>query len=135
MNEIWQSIWTGLASASPLDRVNLVLGLLGVGLMIRRSLWAFPVGMAAVTVQGVLFYQSHFPADALLQVFFFGTLAWGWRHWVKDKGATPELPVTTLTLRGQLLTLAGAGAATAFWAFVIAPQIHSVMPWRDAFSS
>lgn len=133
MNEIWQNIWTGLASASLLDRVNLVLGLLGVGLMIRRSLWAFPVGMAAVTVQGVLFFKNHFPADALLQVFFFVTLAWGWRHWVKDKGATPELPVTALTLRGRLLTLAGASAATAVWALAIAPQIHSAMPWRDAF--
>ncbi|MES1194645.1 MAG: nicotinamide mononucleotide transporter, partial [Opitutus sp.] len=68
MNEVWQNIRVGLTTASPLDQLNLVLGLLGVGLMIRRSLWAFPVGLAAVTVQGVLFYQSHFSADALLQV-------------------------------------------------------------------
>ena len=133
MSEIGQNIWVGLATASWLDQLNLGLGLLGVGLMIRRSLWAFPLGLAAVTVQGGLFYRAHFPADALLQVFFFGTLAWGWWHWVKDKGAAPELPVTVLSARARLLTLAGAGVATAAWALVVAPLFHAVMPWRDAF--
>jgi nicotinamide mononucleotide transporter len=86
-----------------------------------------------VSVQGVLFYRAAFPADALLQVFFFLTLAWGWWHWVKDKGAAPELPVTNLSTRGRAFTLLAAGAATAAWALVVAPLLHAVMPWRDAF--
>jgi nicotinamide mononucleotide transporter len=133
MNEVWQNIWSGLTTASLLDQLNLVLGLVGVGLMIRRTLWAFPVGLAAVSVQGVLFYRTHFPADAALQVFFFVTLAWGWWHWIRDRGAAPELPVTALSVRGRWLTLLGAAAATAGWALLVAPRIHSVMPWRDAF--
>ena len=133
MTEIGQNIWLGLTTSTWLDQLNLVLGLVGVGLMIRRTLWAFPVGLAAVSVQGVLFYRSGFPADATLQVFFFVTLAWGWWHWVKDRGAAPELPVTTLSPRGLALALLGAGAATAGWALLVAPRLHSVMPWRDAF--
>jgi len=132
MSEIAQNIWSGLTAASPLDLLNLVLGLVGVALMIRRTLWAFPVGLLAVSVQGVLFWRAAFPADALLQVFFFVTLAWGWWHWVKDRGAAPELPVTTLSPRGLSLTLLAAGAATAAWALLVAPRLHSVMPWRDA---
>jgi nicotinamide mononucleotide transporter len=104
-----------------------------VWLMIRRSLWAFPVGLAAVTVQGVLFYQTHFPADATLQVFYFVTLAWGWRHWVRDRGTAPELPVTGLSTRGRVITLAAATAATVAWALTIGPWMHAAMPWRDAF--
>lgn len=133
MSEIARNIWTGLTTATPLDQLNLVLGLAGVALMIRRSLWAFPVGLAAVAVQGVLFYQTHFPADALLQVFYFVTLAWGWWHWVKDRGAAPELPVTALTWRARGLVLAAAAAAIAGWALTIGPWMHAVMPWRDAF--
>ena len=49
MGEIAQGIWAGLAGASLLDRVNLALGIAGVVLMVRRSLWAFPVGLVAVT--------------------------------------------------------------------------------------
>lgn len=133
MSEVAQNIWAGLATASPLDQLNLWLGLVGVWLMIRRSLWAFPVGLVAVTVQGILFYRTGFPADAILQVFFFVTLAWGWWHWVKDRGPAPELPVTRLSPRGLALTLLAATAATAGWALFVAPRMASVMPWRDAF--
>ena len=133
ITEIWQNIWAGLATSTWLDRLNLVLGLVGVGLMICRTLWAFPVGLAAVSVQSVLFFRAGFPADAALQVFFFVTLAWGWWHWVNHRGAAPELPVTTLTPRGLALTLLAAGAGTAVWALWVAPRLHAVMPWRDAF--
>ena len=133
MNEILRTIWAGLRDASWLDQANLALGILGVVLMIRRTLWAFPVGLAAVTVQGVLFWKAQFPADAAVQVFFFVTLAWGWRHWVRDRGEAPELPVTRLRRRGILVTLALAGAATAGWALWVGPHVGAQMPWRDAF--
>ena len=133
MSGAGQNIWTGLTTASPLDQANLVLGIVGVWLMIKRSLWAFPVGLGAVTVQGILFYQTHFPADATLQVYYFVLLAWGWWHWIKDKGAAPELPVTRLSLRGWVVTLAGSAFATVVWAKAVGPMMHAAMPWRDAF--
>jgi len=134
MREILQNIWTGLTTASPLDQANLVLGVIGVVLMIRRSLWAFPVGLVAVAVQGVLFYRAKFYADATLQIFFFAALAWGWWHWVRGKGATePELPVTALTIRGRIATLVIAAGATVGWALAMRAWTDAVMPWRDAF--
>ncbi len=133
MHEILRNIRDGFTTAAPLDQVNLVLGIAGVWLMIRRSLWAFPVGLVAVTVQGVLFYQTHFPADATLQIFYFVTLAWGWWHWVKDRGAAPELPVTALSTRGRVITLLAASVVTVIWARTIGPWMNAAMPWRDAF--
>jgi nicotinamide mononucleotide transporter len=133
MDAVWQHLWSGLVTASPLDQANLALGIIGVALMIRRSLWAFPTGLAAVTVQGVLFYQTHFPADAALQVFYFATLAWGWWHWVRDRGPAPELPVSRLSPRGRAVTFAAAGLATVAWALTVGPWMHAAMPWRDAF--
>jgi nicotinamide mononucleotide transporter len=105
----------------------------GVWLMIRRRLAAFPVGMVAVTVQGILFFRSRIYADAILQVFFFVTLAWGWRHWVKDRGAAPELPVTRLGWRGCAWVASLATAATVVWALVLLRWTDAVIPWRDAF--
>jgi nicotinamide mononucleotide transporter len=133
MSEILRTIWDGLRQASWLDQANLATGIVGVVLMIRRSLWAFPTGLVAVSVQGVLFYRAQFPADAALQVFFFVTLAWGWWHWVHDRGESPELPVTTLGWPGRLLTVALAGLATAGWALWVGPRVGAAMPWRDAF--
>ena len=133
MHEILRNIWTGLTTASPLDQLNLTLGIVGVWLMIRRTLWAFPIGLVAVSVQAVLFFRARFYADATLQVFFFVTLAWGWWHWVKARGAAPELPVTTLNPHGRALTLVLAAAATAGWALALRQWTDAVMPWRDAF--
>ncbi|ATC63447.1 nicotinamide mononucleotide transporter [Nibricoccus aquaticus] len=133
MNEVLRTIGAGFAGATWLDQANLALGIFGVVLMIRRSLWAFPVGLAAVAVQGVLFWDAQFPADAAVQVFFFVTLAWGWRHWVRDRGAAPELPVTRLGSRGILVTLGLAGSAMSAWVFWVAPHVGAQMPWRDAF--
>ena len=133
MSAVWQEIWNGLATASPLDQVNLALGIFGVGLMIRRSLAAFPVGLVAVTVQGVLFYRTRYYADATLQVFFIGALAYGWWHWVRDKGAAPELPVTRLAPRGLALTIGCAGVGTVVWALLLGRYTDAIMPFRDAF--
>ncbi len=133
MNAVGQNIWSGLTTAAPLDQANLALGIIGVWLMIRRSLWAFPVGLVAVTVQGMLFYQTHFPADAALQIFYFVSFAWGWWHWVRDRGAAPELPVTRLSVRGRALTIVLATGATVGWALTVGPWMKAAMPWRDAF--
>jgi nicotinamide mononucleotide transporter len=133
VNEILHNIWTGLTSATALDQLNLALGVIGVWLMIRRRIAAFPIGLAAVTVQGVLFFRSRIYADALLQVFFFVTLAWGWRHWVKDRGAAPELPITRLGWRGSLTVGLLAAAATVAWAVALLRWTDAVIPWRDAF--
>lgn len=140
MNDVWHNIWTGFADASALDRANLVLGVVGVWLMVRRTLWAFPVGLAAVTVQGVLFWRARFPADALLQIFFFVTLAWGWWNWARGGRAAAgagteksELPVTRLPGRGRLVTLGLATGAMVGWATTIGPWMGAAMPWRDAF--
>jgi nicotinamide mononucleotide transporter len=133
LNTLLHNLWSGLIGGSPLDQLNLVLGIVGVGLMIKRSLWAFPVGLVAVAVQGVLFYQTHFPADAALQIFYFAMLAWGWRHWLRDRGAAPELPVTALSGRGRLVVLLAATAATVLWALTVGRWMHAAMPWRDAF--
>ncbi len=133
MSEAGRTIWAGLTTASPLDQANLVLGILGVWLMIRRSLWAFPVGLAAVTVQAVLFVRSRFYADAALQGLYFATFAWGWWHWVRDRAAAPELPVTRLSGRARAVTLALAAGATVVWALLLQRWTDDVMPWRDGF--
>lgn len=133
MNGLGQEIWAGLRDASALDQANLVLGIAGVGLMVRRSLWAFPVGLVAVTVQGVLFFQTRYYADAVLQGVFFGVLVHGWWHWVRGRGEARELPVTTVGWRARVATVGAAGGATVVWAWWLGAHTDAVMPWRDAF--
>jgi nicotinamide mononucleotide transporter len=133
MSAAGQVILAGLTTASPLDQANFILGVAGVWLMIRRSLFAFPVGLAAVAVQGVLFYRTRYYADATLQVFFFAALVYGWWHWVRGRGEAKELPITRLSGRGMAGTIVAAGVGTAAWALVARKYTDSIMPFRDAF--
>ncbi len=132
VREILHHIWAGLSTASALDQINLLLGVTGVVLMVRRTLWAFPVGMIAVALQGVLFFRTRFYADAALQVFFFATLGWGWRHWLRERGAAAELPVTRLAGRGRVVAVIATLAATVAWALAARLWTDAIMPWRDA---
>ena len=133
MTAVAQEIWSGLTTASPLDQVNLVLGIAGVWLMIRRSLWAFPVGLAAVSVQAVLFWDTKFYADARLQGIYFGCLVYGWWHWVRHRGNAPELPVTRLAWGARGAYAAAGLAVTVAWAEYQRRYTDAVMPYRDAF--
>jgi len=133
VRSVFENILTGLTSAPWLDQANLVLGIFGVVLMIRRNLWAFPVGLVAVTVQGILFYRYRFYADAALQLFFFGALAYGWYYWVRGKGSAPELPVTVLAWRNRAILLVAGVLATAAWAVYLHRHTDAIMPVRDAF--
>ncbi len=117
-----------------MDFLNLVFGLSCVWLLVRRNVLGFPIGMVASVVQGILFFRETFYADALLQVFYFGILGWGWWHWLHPDGRhRGELPVTRLSWRGWVLLLVLAGAATMGWAMVAERWTDSRMPWRDAF--
>ncbi len=133
MQQVWQQIWSGLTGASWLDQANLALGIAGVILMVRRSLWAFPVGLVAVSVQGVLFFHHRFYADAVLQGFFFGALTYGWWHWTHPRAGARELPVTVLGNRARVGLLVLGVVGTLLWAFGLRRYTDAVMPVRDAF--
>ncbi|MFH1499242.1 MAG: nicotinamide riboside transporter PnuC [Verrucomicrobiota bacterium] len=133
MEEALRNIWTGITTSSPLDLANLVLGITGVWLMIKRSLWAFPVGLVAVTVQGVLFWRATFYADAKLQVFFFVCLCYGWWHWTRDQGDASELPVTALRWRTRAIYVAATAALWLGWGSLQAAHTDATQPYRDTF--
>jgi len=133
MSDWGNQIVQGLVEGSVLDQLNLVLGVTGVLLMIRRSLWAFPVGMMAVSVQGILFWQATLYAETSLQVFFFGCLGYGWWHWTKGRGEESELPVTLLTWKERLGWIAGAGVLMMIWGTWQGNYTNAVMPYRDTF--
>ena len=109
MEKIFANIWAGIVGGSWLDPVNFVLGLAGVWLMVRRSLWAFPVGMAGVTVQGILFFQTKIYADGALQIRVTRTAADNMvariLHLVEEAQASKSPTATTAMRSGRYQSL------------------------------
>lgn len=115
--------------------IGTVLGVVGVGLMIRQNLWGWPVGLAQVAVYTWVFYDAKLYSDAILQVCFFAIQGYGWWHWLRGKhtAARSELPVTR-TGPTSVAGLAGLGAVgTAAWGTYMHRTTDAALPFWDAF--
>ncbi len=133
--------------------IGTVLGVIGVGLMIRQNVWGWPVGLVQVSVYAWVFFEAKLYSDALLQVFFFGIQAYGWWHWLTGgRGQDAELaqangsagprqvgagclalPVTRL--RGRAVVGWGVAGlvATAAWGELMRRNTDAALPHWDAF--
>lgn len=63
-----------------------LLGLANIILLVRRSIWNFPVGMAMVAIVGVVLAEARLYAESGLQAFFLVVNAWGWWLWSRARG-------------------------------------------------
>lgn len=76
-----------------LEIAGTVLGLANIVLLIRRSIWNFPVAMGMVTCIGVVLFEERLYAETGLQAFFFVVNAWGWWLWGRQRGPYDAVPV------------------------------------------
>jgi nicotinamide mononucleotide transporter len=73
-------------------------------LAVKRSIWQFPVGMAATTAFFFVFLDARLYASAGLQVFFSIVQIYGWWFWLYgDAGGRPRITTWPLWLIGALL--------------------------------
>ena len=119
---------------SLLEIIGTILGVIGVGLMIRQNVWGWPVGLVQVTVSAWVFYDTKLYSDALLQAFFFAIQAYGWWHWLHGStAARSELPVTRLRTRAVVGWCAAGVVATAGWGEFMRRTTDAALPHWDAF--
>jgi hypothetical protein len=67
--------------ANWLEIAGTVTTVLGIWLTTRRTLWCWPVVLAADVVYLIVFYRAQLLSDALLQIFFVAFTLYGWWHW------------------------------------------------------
>ena len=115
-----------------LEWVAAGLGLVNVTLVVRRSVWNYPFGLAMVSLYFFVFFEARLYSDALLQIFFFVVQLYGWRNWVLAKRTAGEVRVTTLTPRARFLWLAGVAAASIAWGLLMARFTDAAAPMIDA---
>ncbi|HUQ13486.1 MAG TPA: nicotinamide riboside transporter PnuC, partial [Novosphingobium sp.] len=92
-----------------LEWLAAALGVANIALLVRRSVWNYPFGMAMVALYGAVFWQARLYAEAGLQAFFFAAQAWGWWLWVRVGRDDDRVPVRWLD-----------GPSRAVWAVVTA---------------
>lgn len=114
--------------------IGTVLGVIGVALMIRQSVWGWPVGIVQVAVYGWVFFGAKLYSDAILQVFFFVIQIYGWWHWAHgDERTQARLPVSRLSGRAILAWVAVGLLATLGWGELMGRTTDAALPRWDAF--
>jgi len=115
-----------------LEWVAAGLGVINVALVVRRSVWNYPFGLAMVSLYFFVFAEARLYSDALLQIFFFVVQLYGWRNWVRAKQAAGEVPVGVMTKRERIAWTLATLAASLVWGLGMARFTDAAAPVVDA---
>lgn len=109
-----------------------LLGAVNIALLVFRSVWNFPFGMAMVALYMFVFYETRLYAEAGLQVFFFAAQAWGWWLWSRADPGTRRVAVEWMgwPSRGLWLVVTAAVALNLGW--LLHSFTNAAMPYADA---
>jgi nicotinamide mononucleotide transporter len=116
----------------PLEYIAVVLGLANIGLLVRRSIWNYPFGMAMVALYAVIFFEARLYGEAGLQVFFFLVNAYGWWLWKRAGGLEQAVEVRWMRWPARLVWLAAIGVVAASLGTVMHALTDAAMPFADA---
>lgn len=114
-----------------IEIVAALLGLANVALVVRRSLWNYPFGLAMVALYAFVFFEAKLYSDTLLQLFFFAVQLYGWWNWSRSRAEAGEVLVERLGVRARLAWLAGCAIAAAGWGALMHRLTDAAYPWWD----
>jgi nicotinamide mononucleotide transporter len=115
-----------------LEIVAVLLGLANIALLVRRSIWNYPFGMAMVALYAVIFFEARLYGEAGLQGFFFVVNAYGWWLWARAGGLEHAVEVRWMGWPARLAWLAAIGAVAASLGTVMHALTNAAMPFTDA---
>lgn len=118
---------------SPLEIVGTILGFANITLLIRRSIWNFPVAMAMVTCIGFVLFEAKLYAEAGLQVFFFVVNAYGWWLWSRAKApGESTVPVSWLGWPARIAWLAATAVVSLALGYTLHSYTDAALPFADS---
>ncbi len=115
--------------------LGFVTGAVCVVLVIRRSIWNWPAGLANNGFYLVLFAQFGLYADAGLQIVYLALGAYGWWAWLRG-GPHRSALLIQRTTRQQAVIFAGATLIGAVaMALLLSRLTNSTVPWADGLTT
>lgn len=117
---------------SGIEIAAVLLGLINVGLIIRRSIWNYPFGLLMVVLYAKIFFDAQLYSDALLQVYFLLVQLYGWWNWNASRAQDGLVRIGTLSPRARLMA---ACATLALWLVLggaMARWTDAAFPFWDA---
>ena len=104
---------------------------IGIWLTTRRTLWCWPVILAADFLYLLVFYRARLFSDSLLQIFFVAFTLYGWWNWWRGVRQDGEVRVAPLKARSCAVAVV-LGVVGSFAMGAITKHMHAALPYLDA---
>jgi nicotinamide mononucleotide transporter len=117
---------------STLELLAVIVSILGVWLTTKQSIWNFPFSVASVAIYAVIFFKVKLYADAALQVFFGGTLLYGFTQWNRERSSQGELIIARVITRDLFAAIVFGALASVAVGFLFAHRSDASLPWIDS---
>jgi nicotinamide mononucleotide transporter len=98
----------------------------------RNSIHTWWSGILGCALFGGLFYTHQLYADFTLQLFFIGSSALGWWHWLHHRGNRVERPITRTSFREFSVALAFAVLTVFGYGLLLHRFTDAYAPFMDA---
>ncbi len=109
-----------------------LLGLVNIVLLVRRSVWNFPVAMVMVVLVGWVLIGARLYSEAGLQAFFFVVNAWGWWLWSRARETSDDVPVGWMTARARIVWALVTAVLSLSLGWVMHAFTNAALPFADS---
>lgn len=117
---------------NPLELIAAALGVANIVLLVRRSVWNYPFGMAMVALYALIFWEAKLYSEAGLQFFFFVMQGWGWYLWFEAGGGDDGVPVRWLDWPSRAVWLMVTAALSLNLGWVMDRFTDAAVPYADS---
>jgi nicotinamide mononucleotide transporter len=125
---------SGLLPFSTIETLGFVTGALAVWLLVRQSIWTWPVGVANGVFYLIVFADARLYADSGLQLVFVALGLWGWWYWRYGGAQRTARPITRIGLAESAALGAVVAAATAGMTLYLR-SVGDSAPFFDALTT
>jgi len=115
-----------------IEWIAAALGVVNISLLIFRSVWNYPFGIAMVALYIFVFLEKRLYAESALQVFFILAQAWGWWLWLKVGGEDDRVPVRWLDWLSRAVWITVTAAVSVNLGWVMHSFTNAALPYADA---
>ncbi|MCB1451170.1 MAG: nicotinamide mononucleotide transporter [Nitratireductor sp.] len=122
----------GMFGTRAIEIVAATFGLINVVLIIRRSMWNYPFGIAMVILYCWIFYEARLYSDALLQIFFLVIQVFGIFWWLKGRDDTGLVMARDLSPQSAGMAAMIAMIGTAALGYSMNTWTDAALPYWDA---
>ena len=109
-----------------------LLGVINVLLVVRRTVWNYPFGIAMVSLYFFVFWDAKLYSDALLQIFFLLIQFYGWWAWVHSPRIDHGVAVDWMVPAARAKWVIGTAVMIFLWGSGMARFTDAAAPMVDA---